>query len=70
MLNWVPRKERHNENSNTLKGGANYTTEARLKEVALARGHSVEVINYAKCYVSIEKNQPVVRYKGRSCLII
>jgi ribosomal protein S6--L-glutamate ligase len=47
------------------KGGANYSTR-RLKEVALARGHEVEVINYAKCYVSIEKNQPVVRYKGRS----
>lgn len=47
------------------KGGANYTTK-RLKEVARARGHEVEVINYAKCYVSVEKNQPVVRYKGRS----
>lgn len=47
------------------KGGANYTTR-RLKEVAVARGHEVEVINYAKCYVSIEKDQPVVRYKGRS----
>ncbi len=47
------------------KGSANYTTK-RLKEVALARGHEIEVINYAKCYVSIEKNQPVVRYKGRS----
>jgi len=47
------------------KGGANYSTR-RLKEVAKARGHEVEVINYAKCYVSIEKNQPVVRYKGRS----
>ena len=47
------------------KGGANYTTR-RLKEVAKARGHDVEVINYAKCYVSIEKNQPVIRYKGRS----
>jgi ribosomal protein S6--L-glutamate ligase len=47
------------------KGSANYTTK-RLKEVALSRGHEVEVINYAKCYVSIEKNQPVVRYKGRS----
>ncbi|MBH1980353.1 RimK family alpha-L-glutamate ligase [Candidatus Saccharibacteria bacterium] len=47
------------------KGGANYSTR-RLKEVARARGHEVEVINYAKCYVSIEKNQPVVRYKGRS----
>lgn len=47
------------------KGSANYSTK-RLKEVALARGHEVEVINYAKCYVAIEKNQPVVRYKGRS----
>lgn len=47
------------------KGGANYSTK-RLKEVAIARGHDVEVINYAKCYVSIEKNQPVIRYKGRS----
>ncbi|MFZ2544928.1 MAG: RimK family alpha-L-glutamate ligase [Candidatus Saccharimonadales bacterium] len=47
------------------KGSANYTTR-RLKEVAVARGHDVEVINYAKCYVSIEKNSPVVRYKGRS----
>ncbi len=47
------------------KGSANYTTK-RLKEVAKARGHDVEIINYAKCYVSIEKDQPVVRYKGRS----
>lgn len=47
------------------KGAANYSTR-RLKEVAKARGHNVEIINYAKCYVSIEKDQPVVRYKGRS----
>jgi ribosomal protein S6--L-glutamate ligase len=47
------------------KGGSNYSTR-RLKEVALARGHDVEIVNYAKCYVSIEKNNPVVRYKGRS----
>ena len=47
------------------KGAANYTTK-RLKEVALARGHTVSIINYAQCYVSIEKNQPVVRYRGRS----
>jgi ribosomal protein S6--L-glutamate ligase len=47
------------------KGGANYTTK-RLKEVALARGHTVRVINYAKCYVAIEKNKPVIRYKGES----
>jgi len=47
------------------KGGANYTTK-RLKEVALARGHTVRVINYAKCYVAIEKDKPVIRYKGES----
>lgn len=47
------------------KGGANYTTR-RLKEVARARGHEVRVINYAKCYVSIEKDKPVIRYKGES----
>lgn len=47
------------------KGSSNYSTR-RLKDVAVARGHDVEIINYAKCYVSIEKNNPVVRYKGRS----
>ncbi len=47
------------------KGGANYTTR-RLKEVAKARGHEVRVINYAKCYVAIEKDKPVIRYKGES----
>ena len=47
------------------KGGANYTTK-RLKEVAKERGHEVRVINYAKCYVAIEKDKPVIRYKGES----
>lgn len=47
------------------KGSANYTTK-RLKEVAKARGHDVKIINYAKCYVSIEKDNPVIRYKGVS----
>lgn len=47
------------------KGSGNYTTK-RLKEVARARGHEVRVINYAKCYVSIEKNKLVIRYKGES----
>lgn len=45
------------------KGSANYSTR-RLKEEALKRGHEVRIINYAKCYVSIESNNPVVRYKG------
>lgn len=45
------------------KGNANYSTK-RLKEEALARGHSVRVINYAKCYVTLERGHPVVHYKG------
>jgi ribosomal protein S6--L-glutamate ligase len=47
------------------KGSANYTTR-RLKEVAKERGHDVRIINYAKCYVSIEKDNPVIRYKGET----
>jgi ribosomal protein S6--L-glutamate ligase len=47
------------------KGAANYTTK-RLKEVAKARGHEVRIINYAKCYVSIEKDKLVIRYKGET----
>ena len=45
------------------KGGANYTTR-RLKEEAKARGHNVRIVNYAKCYMTIEKGNPVVYYKG------
>jgi ribosomal protein S6--L-glutamate ligase len=45
------------------KGPGNYSTR-RLKEVALARGHDVRVINYAKCYVTLERGKPVVHYKG------
>ena len=46
------------------KGALNYSTK-RLKEEAIARGHEVEVINYAKCYVTIQRDTPVVRYQGR-----
>lgn len=45
------------------KGPANYTTR-RLKEEGIKRGHEVKVINYAKCYMAIEKGNPVVYYKG------
>ena len=45
------------------KGLANYSTK-RLKEEAVMRGHEVRIVNYAKCYVSVESNRPVVRYKG------
>jgi ribosomal protein S6--L-glutamate ligase len=47
------------------KGGANYSTK-RLKAIAIERGHQVRVINYAKCYVSVEKDHPVIRYKGET----
>jgi ribosomal protein S6--L-glutamate ligase len=47
------------------RGAANYTTK-RLKEEALARGHEVKVINYSKCYMTIEKGNPVVYYKGEA----
>jgi ribosomal protein S6--L-glutamate ligase len=47
------------------KGPSNYSTR-RLREEAISRGHSVRVINYAKCYISVESNKPVVRYKGEN----
>ncbi len=46
------------------KGPGNYTTK-RLKEEAEKRGHEVKVVNYAKCYMTIEKGNPVVYYKGK-----
>jgi ribosomal protein S6--L-glutamate ligase len=45
------------------RGPANYTTK-RLKEVALARGHEVQIVDYGKCYMAVEKGNPVVYYKG------
>ena len=44
-------------------GPGNYSTK-RLKEVAIARGHTVKVVKYRECYASIEKNNPTVSYKG------
>jgi ribosomal protein S6--L-glutamate ligase len=45
------------------KERGNYSTR-RLKEEAILRGHEVRVIDYGKCYVTIERNSPVVRYEG------
>lgn len=47
------------------KGSLNYTTK-RLREVAEAHGHDVRVINYAKCYMTMEKGKPIVFYKGEA----
>lgn len=44
-------------------GPGNYSTK-RLKEVAIARGHTVKVIKYRDCYASIEQNNPTVSYRG------
>lgn len=46
------------------KGPGNYSTR-RIKEEAEKRGHNVKVVNYAKCYVTLESGKPVVRYKGK-----
>ncbi len=45
-------------------GNANYSTK-RLVEEAQKRGHEVKVIKYKNCHAAIEKNNPVVRYKGK-----
>lgn len=45
-------------------GPGNYSTK-RLKEVALERGHEVDIIKYRDCYASIEKHQPMVMYDGK-----
>lgn len=47
------------------KGPGNYSTQ-RLKEEAIARGHDVEIINYAKCYMTLESGHPKIHYDGRS----
>jgi ribosomal protein S6--L-glutamate ligase len=44
-------------------GSGNYSTK-RLVEEARARGHEVRIINYNKCYMTVERSNPVVRYEG------
>ena len=46
------------------RGSANYSVK-RLKEEAQAHGHKVQVIDYSKCYLTAERDKPVVRYKGK-----
>jgi ribosomal protein S6--L-glutamate ligase len=47
------------------KGPGNYSTK-RLKEEILARGHQVRIVDYSKCYVTAERNNPIVRFKGET----
>lgn len=44
-------------------GPANYST-SRLAQEAENRGHTVEVIKYKKCYLSIDDKNPYVLYEG------
>lgn len=46
------------------KGPGNYSTK-RLKEEALARDHIVEIVDYTKCFATIEKNKPIVNHEGK-----
>jgi len=45
------------------KGSTNYST-LRLKEEAIKRGHEVRVINYAKCFVTLESGNTEVHFRG------
>lgn len=45
-------------------GSGNYSTK-RLKEEAISRGHSVRIISYSKCYVTLERSYPAIHYKGK-----
>lgn len=45
-------------------GPGNYSTQ-RLAEEARKRGHFVKVVKYKNCYAAVEKNNPIVRYKGQ-----
>lgn len=45
------------------KGPGNFSTK-RLKEEALARGHEVLIVDYTKCFATIEKSNPIVNYEG------
>ncbi len=45
------------------RGPANYSTK-RLKEEAEQRGHTIRIVDYGKCYVTLERGNPVVRYEG------
>lgn len=51
------------------KGPGNYSTK-RLKEEATNRGHDVEVVDYTKCFATIEKNRPIVNHEGKDLNLV
>lgn len=46
-------------------GPGNYSTK-RLKQVAKERGHEVRVIKYSECYIAVDENESVIKYRGES----
>jgi len=46
------------------KGPGNYSTKRLMKEAKL-RGHDIEVIDYTKCYATIEESKPIISYDGK-----
>ena len=47
-----------------LSAGPDNISTKRLVEEARTRGHEVRVINHKKCYMTMERSHPVVRYEG------
>src|SRR5262249_8467021 len=50
----------------TRRVGRPLYEEKRLIEEAKKRGHKVVLIDHAKCYITIEPNDPEVRYEGQN----
>lgn len=47
-----------------LSRNPNLYSTSRLYETAVARGHDTRVIDFLKCYMIIEKENPVIYYEG------
>ena len=47
-----------------LARNAELYTHKRLKEAAIARGHSLDIINTLRCYMNIASRRPEVYYNG------
>lgn len=52
-------------NLKILSANAQLYSTKRLVEVAKKRKHDIEVVNYSKCDIVIEKKNPCVYYKGK-----
>lgn len=52
-------------NLKILSANAQLYSTKRLVEVAKKRKHNIEVVNYSKCDIVIEKKNPCVYYKGK-----